>query len=112
MTTVGVKGLTLCVRDPNEIKRPVTSIAWHPDGPDRMIVSHCVVNFQQRTPDTSLDCYVYRTGSLLFATPVCRLSLLAVSLGSQPVAESHFYTMTMSFIFFTLATSNSRQSNR
>ena len=49
-------------RDPNDTKRPVTSIAWHPEGPDRMVVSHCIVNFQQHTPDTSLDCYVYRTG--------------------------------------------------
>jgi len=52
-------------RDPNDIKRPVTSVAWHPEGPDRMVVSHCIVNFQQHTPDISLDCYVYRTGSLV-----------------------------------------------
>ena len=52
-------------RDPKETKRPVTSIAWHPEGSDRMVVAHCVVNFQHHTPDTSLDCYVYRTGSFV-----------------------------------------------
>jgi len=30
-----------------------------------MVVSHCVVNFQHHTTDTSLDCYVYRTGSFV-----------------------------------------------
>jgi len=28
-----------------------------------MVVSHCVVDFQQHTPDTSLECYIYRTGA-------------------------------------------------
>jgi len=61
-------------RDPNEIKRPVTSIAWHPEGPDRVLVAHCIVNFQQHTPDTSLECYAYRTGSLRFYIYIYRFA--------------------------------------
>jgi dynein intermediate chain 2 len=39
------KGLAV-FRDPNAVKRTVTSIDWYPDGPTKIAVSYSILNFQ------------------------------------------------------------------
>lgn len=46
-------------RDPNEIKRTSTHISWFPDGPRKLAVAYCNLEFQGSTPDTSMESYIW-----------------------------------------------------
>jgi len=46
-------------RDPNEIKRTATNISWYPDGPRKLAVAYCNLEFQGSTPDTCMDSYIW-----------------------------------------------------
>ncbi len=42
-------------RDPNTIKRSISGIAWHPDGPTKIAVSYAILEFQNAPKDLCLD---------------------------------------------------------
>jgi len=46
-------------RDPNEIKRTATHISWFPDGPRKLAVAYCNLQFQSTSPETSMDSYIW-----------------------------------------------------
>lgn len=46
-------------RDPNEIKRTATHISWFPDGPRKLAVAYCNLQFQSASPETSMDSYIW-----------------------------------------------------
>ncbi|KAJ8319030.1 hypothetical protein KUTeg_004121 [Tegillarca granosa] len=46
-------------RDPNEVKRTATNISWYPDGPRKLAVAYCNLEFQGSTPDTCMDSYIW-----------------------------------------------------
>lgn len=46
-------------RDPNEIKRPATSISWHPDSGRKLAVAYSVLDFQKAPAGTSLESYIW-----------------------------------------------------
>ncbi|XP_050391535.1 dynein intermediate chain 3, ciliary [Patella vulgata] len=46
-------------RDPNSIKRTATHISWFPDGPRKLAVAYCNLEFQGSSPDTSMDSYIW-----------------------------------------------------
>lgn len=46
-------------RDPNEIKRTATHISWYPDGPRKLAVAYCNLQFQSASPETSMDSYIW-----------------------------------------------------
>lgn len=46
-------------RDPNEIKRTATHISWFPDGPRKLAVAYCNLEFQGSSADTSMDSYIW-----------------------------------------------------
>lgn len=45
--------------DPNEIKRTATHISWFPDGPRKLAVAYCNLEFQGSSADTSMDSYIW-----------------------------------------------------
>ncbi|CAI5644621.1 dynein intermediate chain 3, ciliary isoform X1 [Oreochromis niloticus] len=46
-------------RDPNEIKRTVTSLSWQPDGGRKLAVAYSSLEFQKSSKDMSLDSYIW-----------------------------------------------------
>ncbi|XP_004564470.3 dynein axonemal intermediate chain 2 isoform X1 [Maylandia zebra] len=46
-------------RDPNEIKRTVTSLSWQPDGGRKLAVAYSCLEFQKSSKDISLDSYIW-----------------------------------------------------
>ena len=52
-------------RDPNEIKRTSTHISWFPDGPRKLAVAYCNLEFQGSTPDTSMESYIWDVGKYI-----------------------------------------------
>ncbi|XP_033755651.1 dynein intermediate chain 3, ciliary-like [Pecten maximus] len=46
-------------RDPNEIKRTATNLSWFPDGPRKLAVAYCNMEFQGSSPDTSMESYIW-----------------------------------------------------
>ena len=54
--------LALYFRDPNEIKRTATHISWFPDGPRKLAVAYCNLEFQGSSADTSMDSYIWDVG--------------------------------------------------
>ncbi|CAH1794607.1 unnamed protein product [Owenia fusiformis] len=46
-------------RDPNEIKRTATHISWFPDGPRKLAIAYCNLEFQGSSADTSMDSYIW-----------------------------------------------------
>jgi hypothetical protein len=52
-------------RDPNEIKRTATHISWFPDGPKKLAVAYCNLEFQGSTPDTSMESYIWDVGKFI-----------------------------------------------
>lgn len=46
-------------RDQNEIKRTATHISWFPDGPRKLAVAYCNLEFQGSSADTSMDSYIW-----------------------------------------------------
>ena len=53
-------------RDPNEIKRTSTHISWFPDGPRKLAVAYCNLEFQGSTPDTSMESYIWDVGKYIY----------------------------------------------
>lgn len=68
-------------KDPNEIKRTITQVAWHPEGPgNRMAVAYSVLKFQNIPDRMQLQSYVWDMASpnspersILASSPVCKL---------------------------------------
>lgn len=53
----------LCVhRDPNEVKRTVTGLSWHPDGGRKLAAAYSCLEFQKTSKDLSLDSYIWDIG--------------------------------------------------
>lgn len=46
-------------RDPNEITRTATHISWFPDGPRKLAIAYCNLEFQGSPPDTCMDSYIW-----------------------------------------------------
>ncbi|XP_034017289.1 dynein intermediate chain 2, axonemal [Thalassophryne amazonica] len=46
-------------RDPNEVKRTVTCLSWHPDGGRKLAAAYSTMVFQGATRDMSLDSYIW-----------------------------------------------------
>lgn len=46
-------------RDPNDVKRTATHISWYPDGPRKLAVAYCNLDFQGSSTDTSMDSYIW-----------------------------------------------------
>uniref|UniRef100_A0A7N6FGR4 Dynein, axonemal, intermediate chain 2b n=2 Tax=Anabas testudineus TaxID=64144 RepID=A0A7N6FGR4_ANATE len=46
-------------RDPNEVKRTVTGLSWHPDGGRKLAAAYSCLEFQRATRDMSLDSYIW-----------------------------------------------------
>ncbi|XP_047239768.1 dynein axonemal intermediate chain 2 isoform X5 [Girardinichthys multiradiatus] len=50
------------LRDPNEVKRTITSLSWHPDGGRKLAAAYCNLGFQKNPKDMSLDSYIWEIG--------------------------------------------------
>uniref|UniRef100_G3P824 Dynein, axonemal, intermediate chain 2b n=1 Tax=Gasterosteus aculeatus aculeatus TaxID=481459 RepID=G3P824_GASAC len=46
-------------RDPNELKRTVTGLSWHPDGGEKLAAAYSCLEFQKTSRDMSLDSYIW-----------------------------------------------------
>uniref|UniRef100_A0A3P8TLU7 Dynein, axonemal, intermediate chain 2b n=1 Tax=Amphiprion percula TaxID=161767 RepID=A0A3P8TLU7_AMPPE len=46
-------------RDPNEVKRTVTGLSWHPDGGRKLAAAYSCLDFQKASRDMSLDSYIW-----------------------------------------------------
>ncbi|TDG95893.1 hypothetical protein EPR50_G00244200 [Perca flavescens] len=46
-------------RDPNEVKRTVSSLSWHPDGGRKLAAAYSCLQFQRSSRDMSLDSYIW-----------------------------------------------------
>ncbi|XP_049458526.1 dynein axonemal intermediate chain 2 [Epinephelus fuscoguttatus] len=46
-------------RDPNEVKRTVTGLSWHPDGGRKLAAAYSCLEFQKTSKDLSLDSYIW-----------------------------------------------------
>ncbi|XP_022603131.1 dynein intermediate chain 2, axonemal [Seriola dumerili] len=46
-------------RDPNEVKRTVTSLSWHPDSGRKLAAAYSCLEFQKTSKDMSLDSYIW-----------------------------------------------------
>ncbi|XP_074543645.1 dynein axonemal intermediate chain 2-like [Halichoeres trimaculatus] len=46
-------------RDPNEVKRTVTGLSWHPDGGRKLAAAYSCLEFQKPCRDLSLDSYIW-----------------------------------------------------
>ncbi|KAM4550026.1 dynein axonemal intermediate chain 2 [Fundulus diaphanus] len=47
------------LRDPNEVKRTITGLSWHPDGGRKLAAAYCSLQFQKTPKDMSLDSYIW-----------------------------------------------------
>jgi hypothetical protein len=54
-------------RDPCEIKRTATHISWFPDGPRKIAIAYCNLEFQGSVSETSMDSYIWDVGKSPFA---------------------------------------------
>lgn len=53
----------MCVcRDPNDVKRTVTGLSWHPDGGKKLAAAYSCLEFQKTSRDMSLDSYIWDIG--------------------------------------------------
>ena len=52
----------VCLRDPNEVKRTVTSLSWRPDGGRKLAAAYSCLQFQKTSRDMSLDSYIWDIG--------------------------------------------------
>ena len=55
--------VNLC-RDPNNLKRTSTHMSWFPDGPKKLAVAYCNIEFQGSSPDTCMDSYIWDVGKI------------------------------------------------
>ncbi|XP_039646997.1 dynein intermediate chain 2, axonemal isoform X1 [Perca fluviatilis] len=46
-------------RDPNEVKRTVSGLSWHPDGGRKLAAAYSCLQFQRSSRDMSLDSYIW-----------------------------------------------------
>uniref|UniRef100_A0A3Q2ZT59 Dynein axonemal intermediate chain 2 n=1 Tax=Kryptolebias marmoratus TaxID=37003 RepID=A0A3Q2ZT59_KRYMA len=46
-------------RDPNELKRTITGLSWHPDGGRKLAAAYSCLEFQKTSRNTSLDSYIW-----------------------------------------------------
>ncbi|XP_071770928.2 dynein axonemal intermediate chain 2-like [Centroberyx gerrardi] len=46
-------------RDPNEVKRTVTGLSWHPDGSRKLAAAYSCLDFQKASKDMSFDSYIW-----------------------------------------------------
>ncbi|XP_041867914.1 dynein intermediate chain 2, axonemal isoform X2 [Melanotaenia boesemani] len=46
-------------RDPNELKRSVTGLSWHPDGGRKLAAAYSCLEFQKTSKDMRLDSYIW-----------------------------------------------------
>uniref|UniRef100_A0A087XWB9 Dynein, axonemal, intermediate chain 2b n=1 Tax=Poecilia formosa TaxID=48698 RepID=A0A087XWB9_POEFO len=46
-------------RDPNQVKRTITGLSWHPDGGRKLAAAYCSLDFQKSPPDMSFDSYIW-----------------------------------------------------
>uniref|UniRef100_A0A8D3AXA6 Dynein intermediate chain 2 axonemal n=1 Tax=Scophthalmus maximus TaxID=52904 RepID=A0A8D3AXA6_SCOMX len=46
-------------RDPNEVKRTVTGLSWHPDSGRKLAAAYSCLEFQKTSKDMSLDSYIW-----------------------------------------------------
>ncbi|XP_031694151.1 dynein intermediate chain 2, axonemal-like, partial [Anarrhichthys ocellatus] len=46
-------------RDPNELKRTVTGLSWHPDGGRKLAAAYSCLEFQKTSKDMSPDSYIW-----------------------------------------------------
>ncbi|CAE1300154.1 DNAI2 [Acanthosepion pharaonis] len=46
-------------RDPNEVKRTAAHISWYPDGPSRLAVAYCNLEFESSNPRASMQSYIW-----------------------------------------------------
>ncbi|KAM7384902.1 hypothetical protein PAMA_011998 [Pampus argenteus] len=46
-------------RDPNQVKRTVTCLSWHPDGGRKLAAAYSCLQFQKTSKDMSLDSYIW-----------------------------------------------------
>ncbi|XP_037548701.1 dynein intermediate chain 2, axonemal [Nematolebias whitei] len=46
-------------RDPNELKRTITGLSWHPDGGRKLAAAYSCLEFQKASRNTSLDSYIW-----------------------------------------------------
>lgn len=49
-------------RDPQQVKRTVSSLSWHPDDGRKLAASYCCLQFQRHPAGLSLDSYVWDIG--------------------------------------------------
>ena len=49
-------------RDPNEYKRTATHISWFPDGPRKLAIAYCNLEFQRSPTDICNDSYIWDVG--------------------------------------------------
>ena len=49
-------------RDPNDIKRSVSFMSWHPDGPRKLAAAYSVLEFQKAPMGISFDSYIWDVG--------------------------------------------------
>ncbi|XP_061887105.1 dynein axonemal intermediate chain 2 isoform X1 [Entelurus aequoreus] len=46
-------------RDPNQVKRTVTCLSWHPEGGRKLAAAYSCLEFQKASPDMSTDAYIW-----------------------------------------------------
>lgn len=46
-------------RDPSEVKRTAAHISWYPDGPSRLAVAYCNLEFESSNPRASMQSYIW-----------------------------------------------------
>ncbi|XP_034722320.1 dynein intermediate chain 2, axonemal-like, partial [Etheostoma cragini] len=46
-------------RDPNEVKRTISGLSWHPDGGRKLAAAYSCLQFQRSSRDMSLDSFIW-----------------------------------------------------
>lgn len=54
-----IKTMKLFKDNNKGIKRAVNNLSWHPDGPERIAASYCIMRFQQQQADMKLDSFIW-----------------------------------------------------
>ena len=50
-------------RDPNEVKRTASHISWFPDGPRKLAIAYCSLEFQGWKDNMGYESYVWDVGT-------------------------------------------------
>lgn len=59
---LGFDVVDMFFRDPNEIKRTAAHISWFPDGPKKLAIAYCNLDFQGSAPDSNMESYIWDVG--------------------------------------------------